>query len=128
MKEITQQWLSFAEKDLKSCSNNISDVSLTNIVAFHCQQTVEKCFKAIIDENGLRIKRTHSLLKLYETIKPLVNFDIDIESLELLDDIYTSSRYPGDIGLLSDGEPTMKQTKEMYEYAQQIYHSTIKML
>ena len=63
MKEITQQWLNFAEKDLRSCNNNIKDKYLTNIVAFHCQQTVEKCFKAITEENGLRLNRIHSLLK-----------------------------------------------------------------
>ncbi len=127
MKPITQQWLNFAEKDLKSCNNNIKDIFLTNIVAFHCQQTVEKCYKAIIEENGLRLKRIHSLLKLYKTIKPLINFDIDIEKLELLDDVYTSSRYPAGIGLMSDGEPTMKQAKEMYEFAKQIYNNTIEM-
>ncbi len=127
MKAITQQWLNFAEKDLKSCNNNIKDTSLTNIVAFHCQQTVEKCFKAIIEEKGLRLKRIHSLLKLYETVKSLVDFDIDLDQLELLDDVYTSSRYPGDIGLMPDGEPTMKQTEVMHHYAQQIYDNTIKM-
>ncbi|MEA2042030.1 MAG: HEPN domain-containing protein [Bacteroidota bacterium] len=127
MKAIAQQWLNFAEKDLKSCNNNIKDISLTNIVAFHCQQTVEKCFKAIIEEKGLRLKRIHSLLKLYKTVNPLVNFDIKLDKLELLDDIYTSSRYPGDIGLMPDGEPTMKQAIEMHEYAQQIYDNTIKM-
>ena len=127
MKAITQQWLNFAVKDLKSCNNNIKDEFLTNIVAFHCQQTVEKCFKAIIEENGLRLKRIHSLLKLYKIIKPLIDFDIDIEKLELLDDVYTSSRYPAGIGLMSDGEPTMKQAKEMHEYSQKIYDNTIKM-
>ncbi len=127
MKVITKQWLNFAGKDLKSCNNNIKDKFLTNIVVFHCQQTVEKCFKAIIEENGLRLNRVHSLLKLYKTVNPLVNFDIDLEKLELLDDVYTSSRYPSDIGLMQDGEPTMQQAKEMHEFAKQIYNNTIKM-
>ncbi len=73
MKAITQQWLNFAEKDLKTCRNSINDEFLTTIVAFHCQQTVEKCFKAIIEENEQQVIRVHSLLKLYKLIKPLIN-------------------------------------------------------
>jgi len=60
MKAITQQWLEFAQADLKSCENNLKDEFLTNIVAFHSQQTVEKCFKAIIDENSLKLERVHN--------------------------------------------------------------------
>jgi HEPN domain-containing protein len=41
MKAITLQWLEYAKADLKSCENNINDDFLTNIVAFHSQQTVE---------------------------------------------------------------------------------------
>ncbi len=33
MKAITQQWLEYANADLKSCENNMNDDFLTNIVA-----------------------------------------------------------------------------------------------
>jgi len=127
MKTITKQWLEYAKADIKSCENNIKDEFLTNIVAFHCQQTVEKCFKAIIEENELDFKRIHSLFKLYKIIKNKINFSVDIDKLEQIDKVYTTSRYPGDLGLMPDGKPSTKQANKMYEFAKEIYDKTIKM-
>jgi HEPN domain-containing protein len=53
MKDATQQWLNFAEIDLRTCEKLLGDDLLTSVVAFHSQQVVEKCFKAIIEEQGL---------------------------------------------------------------------------
>ena len=49
MKDATQQWLNSAETDLRTYKRILDDEFLTNIVAFHSQQVIEKCFKAIID-------------------------------------------------------------------------------
>lgn len=49
MKDITKQWLEFAKSDIICSKNSLADEFLTNIVAFHAQQTVEKRFKAIIE-------------------------------------------------------------------------------
>ena len=38
MKAITQEWINFAETDLRACEKMIDDKFLTNIVAFHSQQ------------------------------------------------------------------------------------------
>jgi HEPN domain-containing protein len=124
MKAITQQWLEYAEADLKCCENNIGDEFLTNIVAFHSQQTVEKCFKAIIEENGLKLERVHNLFKLYSKIETEINFEIDIEKLELLDKVYTTSRYPGEVGLMPFGKPNTDEVTEMYEFAKIIFEKT----
>ena len=127
MKAITQNWLNYAKADLLNCEHIIKDVFLTNIVAFHSQQTVEKCFKAIIEENGIRLKRIHNLVKLYEITEKYINFTVDEYHLVILDRIYTSSRYPGDTGLLPDGNPNIQEAQKMYEFAKQIYDNTIKM-
>ena len=37
MKDTTQQWLNFAETDLRTCEKLLEDDFLTNIVAFHSQ-------------------------------------------------------------------------------------------
>jgi len=128
MKAITQEWLDFAKADLMSCENNLSNEFLTNIVAFHCQQTVEKCFKAIIEENSLGLKRIHGLYQLFTIISSNITFDIAIESVELLDEVYTTSRYPGEIGLMQHGKPTESEVQEMYEFAKYIFNSTTEML
>jgi HEPN domain-containing protein len=128
MKAITHQWLEYAKADLKSCENNINDEFLTNIVAFHSQQTVEKCFKAIIDENSLKLDRIHNLFKLYSTIETFITFEMDLEKLELLDNVYTTSRYPGEIGLLPFGKPNQVQVTEMFEFAKYVYEKTVEMI
>ncbi len=128
MKAITQQWLEYAAADLKSCENNITDVFLTNIVAFHSQQTIEKCFKAVLEENNLKLERVHNLFKLHSKIETYINFEIDLEMLELLDKVYTTSRYPGEFGLMPMGKPSLAQVTEMYEFAKLIYEKTIEMI
>lgn len=121
MKASTRQWLEFAQTDLRSCENNLNDEFVTNVVAFHAQQAVEKTFKALIEEKGIRMSRIHNLMRLYAQTESFVISPIDETELEMLDNVYTSSRYPGEIGLLSTGKPTMKESKELYDIALKIY-------
>ena len=52
---------------------------------------------------------------------------MDEYQLVILDRVYTSSRYPDDTGLLPNGKPDIQEAKEMYDFAKQVYDSTIKM-
>jgi len=122
MKANTKQWLEFAQTDLRSCENNLNDDFVTNVVAFHSQQAVEKAFKALIDEKGIRMSRIHNLTRLYALTESFLISTIDETELEKLDNVYTSSRYPGEIGLLSTDKPTMKESKELYEIARKIFN------
>ncbi len=128
MKKITQEWLDYAKADLQACKKMISDDLLTNIVAFHTQQLVEKCFKAILEEKNLKIPRIHSLIRLFDIIEKIIDFELDLKILNIIDRVYIKSRYPGDLGLLPDGKPTLEQTKQLYEFAKDIYSKTVKML
>ena len=121
MKASTKQWLEFAQTDLRSCENNLNDEFVTNVVAFHAQQAVEKAFKALIEEKGIRMSRIHNLIRLHELTESFLISAIEETELEMLDSIYTSSRYPGNIGLLSTGKPSMAEGKELYEIALKIY-------
>lgn len=121
MKASTRQWLEFAQTDLRSCENNLSDEFVTNVVAFHAQQAVEKAFKALIEEKDIRMSRIHNLTRLYALTEPFLISPIDETELEKLDNVYTSSRYPGEIGLLSTGKPTMNESKELYYISRRIY-------
>ena len=60
-------------------------------------------------------------------IKKSTNNSSQVLKLELIDKVYTTSRYPSDLGLMPDGKPSTKQVKEMYEFAKEIYDNTIKM-
>ncbi len=39
----------------------------------------------------------------------------------MLDDLYIDARYPGDFGLLPNGQPTLENAKEFYEFAEKVF-------
>ena len=128
MKTITQSWLNYAEIDLETCKKLHNDEFLTNSVVFHAQQTAEKCFKAIFEENELKVLRIHNLIRLYYKINKFIDYTIDEDLLEKLDTVYTETRYPGDIGMLPEGKPSINEAKELYEFASYIYQKTKALL
>jgi len=121
MKKQVEAWISFAEKDILTISEIINNPSLTNIVAFHCQQAIEKYFKAYILESNKSIIKTHNLLALYGIIKEIIDLDLDEDLLSIVNDIYLESRYPGEVGLLDNGSmPTIEQANQFFNFAKQI--------
>jgi len=113
------EWLKAAQDDLDSISYIIEAQHLTNVVAFHSQQAIEKSFKALIEYHQIQFGKTHNLEKLYKNIKDLI--DIDYDKLELINELYIESRYPGDMGLLPEGKPSMQDAKEFYGFALNIF-------
>ena len=121
MKKQVEAWISFAEKDILTISEIIENPNLTNIATFHCQQAIEKYFKAFILENEKPIIKSHNLLALYGIIKEIIDLELDEDLLSTVNDIYLESRYPGEIGLLDDGSmPTIKQADNFFTFAKEI--------
>jgi HEPN domain-containing protein len=128
MKETTHEWLSRAKDDI-DVVEEIKDIKhLTNMVAFHAQQAIEKTLKAIIDEFDLGFVKTHQLERLLEIVKPYIEFKIDHKFIQILDSLYIESRYPVDIGLLPNGKPTEEDANKFFEIAILIYGSVKKKL
>lgn len=122
-KELAQEWLVSALADLKSIQYIMNDAFLTHMVAFHGQQCVEKCFKAVLEYTGKRVPKEHSTLKLYGMIKDQVPLDIEIDVLTDFDDLYIDARYPGEFGLLPDGKPTLGEAHEFFDAAMHIFET-----
>jgi HEPN domain-containing protein len=121
MKKQVEVWINFADKDILTVSEIIENPNLTNIAAFHCQQAIEKYFKAFILENEKSLMKIHNLLALYGTIKEIIDFKLDEDLLSIINDIYLESRYPGEIGLLDDGSmPTIEQANKFFVFAKEI--------
>jgi HEPN domain-containing protein len=121
MKNLTKDWILMADKDLSAAEIlSKDDFPLANIVVFHCQQAIEKYLIAFFVENSIPIIKTHDLVKLNDVIKEIKDLGIDEKKLILVNDVYSESRYPGEIGLLPDGMLTNKQAKEFIEYAKEI--------
>lgn len=111
-----------------NCERILADEFLTAIVAFHSQQAVEKCFKALIEEKDINIPRIHSLIRLYQVVEGFLENPIETRDLLALDSVYTSSRYPSDIGIIATGKPTPKEALEFYEIAKKIFEVITKLI
>ena len=121
MKPITEQWLRAAEDDLRVVTRIVSDEYLTHMVAFHCQQCIEKSLKAVVEEYTLGHIRIHNLGRLFEVIRPKVTLEADVVLVEKLDKLYIDARYPGELGLLPDGKPTQADAQQFYDLAKSVY-------
>ncbi|MCL5279693.1 MAG: HEPN domain-containing protein [Planctomycetes bacterium] len=114
--------------DLGSVDQIIEREDLTPVVAFHSQQCVEKCFKAVLEEHSQKVPKEHSTLKLYGLVRQLIPLDADVEILTDLDDLYIESRYPGELGLLPDGKPTRAEAQQFYDCAKSVYEQVKRSL
>ncbi len=127
MRNFTREWLKASVDDLRVIKNIINDECLTHIVAFHAQQSVEKSLKAIIEEYEIDIPKIHKLVKLNQTV--IEKFEqLDKNMLKTLDELYIDSRYPGDMGLLPYGKPTIEDSEEFYRFAKEVFKKVCRLL
>jgi len=122
MRKATLQWLESAQMDLESVAQIIALEHLTPVVAFHAQQCIEKCFKAVLEEHSKKVPKDHSTLRLYGLVKELMAVDVDTGTLTDLDDLCIESRFPGNLGLLPNGKPTLVDARQFLEVAETIYN------
>jgi HEPN domain-containing protein len=122
MKRRVKEWLNFSKNDLDVIEKLLESDSLTQAVAFHCQQSIEKAFKAIIEEKENKIPRLHDLTRLYGIISAYgINLEIDEDILSEINDVYTETRYPSDLGLIPNGVPSFETVKRFQKLAIRIY-------
>jgi HEPN domain-containing protein len=78
-----------ADNDLYAAEIIIKDdYPLTNIIAFHCQQTIEKYLKAYLIENDVPLIKTHDLIKLNDMTKGIKDLGIDEKKLIIISEVY----------------------------------------
>ena len=98
MKKTTRAWVRKAEEDyVLAVQAGQSDVPVHDGVCFHCQQCVEKYLKGLIEELGLPVPKTHTLVLL---LAVLVSQYPELKSfrrgLVFLTPFAVDTRYPGD--------------------------------
>jgi HEPN domain-containing protein len=108
-----------AEDDLLAARKLFGEERLTNVVSFHCQQCLEKCFKAIIEEQGKPSIKSHDLIRLQ------LHANIELSAAEtvllgIINEVYIDARYPGDLGLLPHGKPSLPEVKSFIEFCESI--------
>ncbi len=66
-------------------------------VCFHCQQSAEKYLKALVEELGLTIPKTHDLLEILNLLMPHhPHLGAFRRGLGFLTDFAVATRYPGE--------------------------------
>ncbi len=121
MRFLAQEWLKAANDDIIVLDEIVDNPVVTNLTAFHCQQCIEKCFKAVLEEHALRVSKIHSLVTLHEEVKKVYDCGFDEDVLDKLDKLYIDTRYPSELGLLPQGKPTIDDAKDFYQFAVDIY-------
>lgn len=120
MKKLTEEWLIAAKDDLAVIEKIIDEAHLSHMVSFHSQQCIEKVFKAISEEHSLAIPKIHKLVTLYGMVERFVK-GINLVLLKTLDALYIDARYPGELGLLPHGKPSVAEAREFYNFAKSIH-------
>ncbi len=121
MKQTTKNWFALAEDDLLAAKTLAGEDRLTNLVSFHCQQCLEKCFKAIIEEKDKPSIKSHDLLRLQLNASVKLS-DSETILLSMINEVYIDSRYPGELGLLPNGKPTLSEAEAFIQLCDNILY------
>jgi HEPN domain-containing protein len=112
-REAVRQWLSKAQSDWDTVEILIASKRCpTDTVCFHCQQYVEKLFKALLTQNDIEAPKTHDLRRLIQLAQP---FAPELSLLADVSDELTvhgvETRYPGEWRQIKKSE--MKKVVEL---------------
>ncbi len=127
MKEETKKWLKFAGENLES-AKILLESHLYNPALHNVQQSVEKALKSLFIENGIPLRKTHSIHEL-KIILLNNGFTVDLtdDECELLDSIYLPTKYP--LGsALPDFNPDEKITLLCIDIAERVYEKVDDLL
>ncbi len=128
MQRKVDAWLRQADIDLRTAERLVDDADLTPSTAFHCQQCVEKCFKALIEHRDMNVPRTDDLHHLLGAAMGSYELQVDKELLGEVNEVYVDSRYPGDAGLVPEGKPSLQKARAFVAFARDIHDRTRRLL
>jgi HEPN domain-containing protein len=116
MKPLTHDWVKKAEEDFLVASQIMrrKKQRAFNAACFHCQQTVEKYFKARLHEAGIPFPKTHDLvelLKSLEAVEPLWSAYTSIA--RSLTGFAANFRYPGEDATVTEAKLALKQCRSL---------------
>jgi HEPN domain-containing protein len=116
MNTLIKDWVDYAKDDLEIARELLkSEFCPTRDIVSHCQQAIEKYFKAFLIENGWELQRTHNLVFLYKEILKIKDFSLSKDLLIQINDRFETVRYP-------DGfdKPREEEAREYYKFALEV--------
>ena len=98
MKRATREWVRKAEADYRGArSLALKTPPLHDLVCFHCQQCAEKYLKALLEELGIAVVKTHALDQLLTILRPHhASLSPLRRGMLFLKRFAVETRYPGD--------------------------------
>jgi len=114
MEEDVKRWLTQAEEDLDSAEKNL-EIRKYNLVAFLCQQSVEKGLKSLSIKNTGKYQKIHDLVMLARLNKAPENI---IKLCAKITPAYVATRYPDSAKKYSKDESNkvLSYTKEVLRW------------
>jgi HEPN domain-containing protein len=97
MKKVTREWVRKAEVDYRAADGlRRKQTPVHEAVCFHCQQCAEKYLKALMEEVGLPIPKSHDLGLLLNSLVPhFRSLRPFRRGLNFLTGFAVDTRYPG---------------------------------
>ena len=94
--ELAKDWHRYAAVDIEAALGCLSRPRADGLViAFHCQQAVEKAYKGALALHGQEVARTHDLVKLEATLAKLgLVAPVEAALLEDLTRFAIDDKYP----------------------------------
>ncbi|ADN10051.1 HEPN domain-containing protein [Sulfurimonas autotrophica] len=124
---LALEWLKASYGDILVLEKIKDEELITHMTSFHAQQSIEKSLKALLEYNTQKIPKKHDVLMLKDRVEKY----LQIENEDILEDsntLYIDSRYPGDMGLLPNGKPTIKEAQEFSDFANKIFNEVCILL
>lgn len=116
MKGETQAWLTKAREDL-SASDLLLNADLTDSACYHCQQASEKFLKALFEECGERIPRSHDLDLLIRQLLSIMPVPEDVQAAAtFLSGFEVAVRYPGTDTDFEDAQEAVKMARTITDW------------
>src|SRR5438105_804688 len=115
MKRQTAAWVRKAEEDWQgACDLAARNPPLRDLVCFHCQQTAEKYLKALLQEVGAILPKTHNLKDLVKLLLPYDGTLAPLQrGLRTLSRYAVDYRYPGLRATRKRMQSAMKQASRI---------------
>lgn len=119
-----RDWIDKSERDIKSAKILKEHDCGNDVVAFHCQQAIEKILKAYLIIKGDGVVSGHSLLYLCKLAQGHEgNFKKYIKDCGFVNQYYIETRYPADSPLIVsdyEADECIKIAEEIYNYVMSI--------
>jgi len=108
LRDLVRDWLRKADMDCDVAARLVSDGDrFRDIVAFHCQQAVEKYLKSILVRHQVEFRKTHDIERLLDILRGVEpSIAEGLAGAKWLTPFGVDIRYPGDFPETLPGDET----------------------